>query len=383
MMYTLQNEKCANCGACVNACPVAAIRVNSQDVFYNMVIDNDICIRCGKCVQVCPIQHNDFEMNVREAYWGYHKNKHILRKSSSGGAFAALTHVVLKKGGVVFGAAYEDDLSVMIRSSMDVPVEAFYKSKYVESLVGDSFQQAKCILNQGRIVLYSGTPCQIAGLRSFLGKEYSNLYTCDFTCGGMPSHKMYKEHLAELEYRYGEKAKKVDFRPKTYGWSTHAIQIDFENGRKYVSPAILDSYFSTFLLKNVNVRDYCYQCKFSKQHMSDVTLADFWKYRTLIRKRPPEKGVSLVLANTEKGSSLLDETKEEMDLFALSVEDAIYNIREKSYTEEHMKLRREFLSCYSQHGLKKASNVIGMHKKHEAVVIQVKSVMKGILSKLT
>ena len=256
-------DKCSNCGACLNVCPTRAIYINSDGLFYEPKVRESECVGCGKCINVCPVNNNSVGLGVISATWGYHKDKEIVEKSSSGGVFFALANSILSNGGVVFAAGFDkDSRTVKIYCTDEIPLEKLLRSKYTESLVGDSFKKAKEYLDKGKKVLFCATPCQISGLKKYLGHDYDDLYTCDFACGGLSSHRLYNKYLDFLEGKYKSKVSKVNFRPKIYGWNIHAIKVDFENGQKYTMPAIVDPYFSGFIAKHVNTREYCYFGRF-------------------------------------------------------------------------------------------------------------------------
>ncbi len=353
-------DKCSNCAACVNVCARRAITVEEEGTFYSLHVNESLCNDCGACVKVCPVADVPRAYDVRQAWWGKHADDRVVEQSSSGGAFTAMADYVLRQNGVVFGACFDDDYqNVVIKSTEEVPLAALRKSKYVESLVGESFQEAKQYLREGRMVLFCGTPCQIAGLRRFLGKDYENLYTCDFSCGGTSSHGMYRVHLAELSRRYRSDIAHVDFRPKTYGWNVHALRVDFQNGKTYKMPAHLDPYCFGFVGKHLNTREYCYECRFEEHHESDVILADFWKYPTLIGKPHDNTGISLLLTNSEKGDRLLEAIRSDMVLEPLKTEDGSYNIRQRTYSEDFMNKRRQYLDAFEKSGLREANKAMG------------------------
>ena len=228
-------DRCANCGACVNICPCDAIIVEADGLFYTPKVDANVCVDCARCVQVCPVNQS-FEGNRPiSAFAGWHKEKQIVLASSSGGVFYGLAQSVIAESGVVYSAAYSDDCkTVVFASSDDVPLRSMMKSKYVESLVGPSFRLIRGALEAGRKVLFCGTPCQCAGLRLFLGREYDSLLICDFACGGLPSHKIYEVYLKNLEEKYRSPVQSVDFRPKTHGWKRYALRIQFANGKERI-----------------------------------------------------------------------------------------------------------------------------------------------------
>ena len=276
--------KCSNCGACYNVCPGSAISVKSDCLFYTVEVDKDKCIDFGICRKVCPVNSPQSKQNVISSYGGHSIDADIVKNSSSGGAFYELANVVLADNGVVYAAAYSDDYrKVTFKSTDEVPLEALMKSKYVESYIGLSFQKIKTELDTGREVMFCGAPCQVAGLKKYLGKGYQNLLTCDFSCGGMPSHTMYKEYLSHIEKKLKSPIASVDFRPKVYGWQLHTVKITAKNGKKYIKPAIQDPYFHSFVISHVSTRDYCHQCEFAENHYSDIILADFWKFRSASR----------------------------------------------------------------------------------------------------
>lgn len=345
--------QCANCGACCNVCPRDAIRVDSDGLFYDPKVDASLCIDCSRCVEVCPV-NGTFEGNEpRSACAGWHEQEQIVLGSSSGGAFYGLGQSVLAEGGVVFSAVYDDDCkTVRLASSDDVPIERMMKSKYVESLVGLSFRGVRRALEDGRRVLFCAAPCQCAGLRSYLDRDYDDLLICDFACGGMPSHQIYQTYLHALEEQYGAAVQSVDFRPKTHGWKRYALRIRFSNGKERLRLGTEDAYLGSFLHGKRTVRDYCLDCKFAACRASDITIADFWLHEKLSSLRN-ENGISLILCNTAKGERAVDALRAQFRLEALDVEAASYNNRvEASDQQKHN--RAVFLSAYRESGLEAA-----------------------------
>ena len=185
-------SKCANCGACYHVCPVSAITLDTQGLYYTLKVDENKCVDCGKCVQICPVNSPVKTQSLRCAVGGFHKRKEVVDQSSSGGAFYALANSVLERGGIVFGAAFSDDFRSVVCADTDhVSLSRLQKSKYVESRVDGAFANVRQALETGREVLFSGTPCQVAGLKRYLNHEYNNLFTCDFSCGGLPQERVF------------------------------------------------------------------------------------------------------------------------------------------------------------------------------------------------
>lgn len=220
-MRILDNmESCYGCGACFNACPTGAVSMKENvEGFMEPVIDAEKCIACGKCRQVCPSVNCQYPNNPEPDIYAFSAEEKLLYDSSSGGIFTFLAENVLKKGGYVAGAAYDDKFRVNHIIIHDIEeLDLLRRSKYLQSSTGDTFQRVKELLEEGRYVLYSGCPCQIAGLLRFLGKDYDKLYTVDVLCHGIPSPKLFQEHLCN-SYGGVEKIEDVEFRSRE-GWGT-------------------------------------------------------------------------------------------------------------------------------------------------------------------
>ena len=376
---------CSNCGACYNICPVDAICVREDGLFYEVAVDDDKCIRCGLCKKVCPVNTPENRQQVQAAYGLIHNNADIVKVSSSGGAFSAMADYVLSKRGVVFGAVYADDgKSVEIHSTETRSLDDLRRSKYVESKVGNSFREVKSVLTTtpDQLVLYCGAPCQIAGLKRYLGKDYENLITCDFSCGGMPSHKMYAEYVSSIEKKLGSPIKDVNFRPKTYGWLHHAIQITGANGKRYRKLAIADTYFSCFIGTNYHhssTRDYCMHCDFADNHYADVILADFWKYQTASNIQNDDTGISLIVTNSAKGERIIKEISKNVALTILDKDKACYNLVKKNFSDEVIQRRAAFIEEVEQKGFVAVAKTL---KLSNPLKFKVKRVIKKLIGRV-
>lgn len=343
-------SKCSNCGACYNICPVQAINVATDDLFYQVKVDAEKCIECGLCKKVCSVNTPQKKQNLFNAYAAVNCDAEVVKKSSSGGAFSAIADLCLAQGGVVYGAAYSDDCRIVeMKSTSEVALSELRRSKYVESKVGNSFRQVKENLDQQKMVLYCGAPCQIAGLKRYLGKEYDNLITCDFSCGGMPSHKFYWDYLDNVEKELHSTIINVNFRPKIYGWARHAVQIAAVNGKKYSRNSQNDPYFHCFIDKHISVREYCYDCAFTNNHYSDLILADYWKCNES-KVINNDSGISLILSNSPKGENIIRQLGKEMSITVLDLERASYNLYERKSNPEFMEKRKLFLEECRKNG---------------------------------
>lgn len=352
-MNILDLQQCSNCGACYNICPKGAISVNEDGVFYTPTVDCNLCIDCSLCARVCPVNQKLEGYQPIYACAGWHKDNGVVLDSSSGGVFYGIAQNILSEGGVVFAAVYSDDYkTVRFASSDEMPLDKMLKSKYVESLVGLSFQKIKKELETGRPVLFCGTPCQVAGLHSYLGTVYDHLIMCDFACGGLPSHTIYREYISEVENKYHSTAQYVDFRPKTHGWKRYALQIKFENGKEYLRLGTEDPYLRSFLYGKYTVRDYCMDCKFPECHVSDITIADFWLHEKLSSLKN-EDGISLILCNTPKGKQVIDHLCDQYLISELDVKKASYN-NCVQVSEQKKANRAAFLRRYEEKGFMSA-----------------------------
>lgn len=370
-------QDCANCGACSSICPTGAITVKEAGLFYAPTVDQKLCINCGKCVHVCPVNRNLSPSRILGSYAAVHRNQEVVAKSSSGGAFSAIAEWMIQQGGTVYGAAFsEDHRRVLTESTDSVSLEQLRRSKYVESLIGDSFKEIRERLSHGEKILFCGTPCQVAGLKSFLGTDTPGLLTCDFLCGGLPSHLLYHEYIDDLEQKYRSQVQKVNFRPKSYGWREYAVKIVFENQKTYLRQAGLDPYLSAFLRGKLNVRDYCLRCKFPSCRQSDIVLGDCWSYSKIIHKQDDDTGISIVIANTEKGRGVLEKIKDSIRLLPIEAEQAAYTLSCNKLSGEDLIKREHYLKECISNGVIEAGQKYSVSKGVHALKIHLRGVVK-------
>lgn len=312
----MNRSKCSGCCACVNVCPKLCISMElDQEGFYYPVVDEQKCVKCGLCEKTCKLTKSLKSENNPVAYACYNSDEKIRIKSSSGGMFTIFAEIILDSGGIVFGAAFDSDLSVHhICVDNKEDLHKLRGSKYVQSFIGESYKQAKEFLKSGRPVLFSGTPCQIAGLHQYLGDKYDNLYTVDIICHGVASLKVWKAYLEYLEKIHKNKvdvAKYPSFRSKKQGYLDYGMEVYFENGVMYNETISSDKFMGLYLTNRI-LRPSCYRCDFKGvKRNSDITLADFWGVDKLMPKMFDNKGTSLVLVNTLKGNKLFEEAKAE------------------------------------------------------------------------
>lgn len=308
-------NKCTGCGACCEVCPKGAIKIVEINGFLYPLIDKSMCVNCNLCENVCP-QNKKYNGNIKVAYYGNSKDLEIIKKSSSGGVFFELCKYVIKNHGVVVAPGMKKDLLERIIYDK---IEDIYKfalgSKYFQCEPFLKYKEIKSKLDDGILVLYSGTPCQIVALKSYLKKEYTNLITQDIICHGVASPTVFRKYLKSIAKK--QNVSKVSFRDKSKGWNLFSMSIDYGKNKKYKKLHTKDSFFYLFL-RNKILRESCYNCEFkSTNRASDITLGDFWGY-TKVTKKDNDTGVSLILVNTEKGKNIID--KLEIDKETLSGE---------------------------------------------------------------
>lgn len=306
-------EDCVGCCGCQQICPKSCISmIKDEQGFLYPQIDEALCIECRLCEKVCPINHQDTPQKPIKNYAAKHRNEEVRLKSSSGGVFSAIAEYVLSEEGVVFGVKFNENwLAIHSYTESYNDLYLFRGSKYMQSHIGSSYLDCQTFLKQGRKVLFTGTPCQVAGLKNFLRKEYDNLLTVDFICHGVPSPMIWKDFLNKEineSLKLDQPSSQIDsinFRDKRNGWEEYGLSIKSE-GKEYYNPISTNQYMHGFL-KNLYLRPSCYKCpsKEGKSH-SDITLADFWDYQNVYTFLKDSNGISWVMVNSDKGFNILN-----------------------------------------------------------------------------
>lgn len=302
-------KRCYGCGACENICPFGAVSVKEDaSGFLKAVIDKEKCTDCGKCLTVCPQIINSFENTAQPECYGAWAEDNIRCKCASGGIYTAIAREMIQRGGWIAGVVWKKDFRTgFILTKTEEELDRIGGSKYVQSAMGKTYLQIREKLEKGEQVLFSGCPCQVAGLFSFLGKKYDGLYTIDLICHGVSSSKVLVKYLQD-EYDY-PKIERIDFRDKTvFGWSTE-MNVYFTDDVPIRKRASEDSFYKAFL-NNMCLNSVCEECQFSKlPRQGDISLGDFWNIEKYDPGLNDRKGTSLVLINNEKGEQLFHDCK--------------------------------------------------------------------------
>ncbi|MBR4909258.1 MAG: Coenzyme F420 hydrogenase/dehydrogenase, beta subunit C-terminal domain [Acidaminococcaceae bacterium] len=298
-------QDCSGCSACASVCPKNCIEMRADEQGFRYPhVNYEECVHCGLCDQVCEKAAKGVVSETIPKGYGACANDQKLRfGSSSGGIFTLLAEKVLEENGIVVGAAFSDDFRSVRHVVVDSPngLAALRGSKYLQSNIGDSFKKVKEYLQNGRNVLFSGTPCQVAGLKAYLKKDYENLLCVDIVCHGVPSAGVWAKYCNEIENGLGGKIDKVNFRHKKFGWADYAVSVSLKGGKDLFLFKNEDPYIRLFL-NDYSLRPSCYHCNHKGiNRKSDITLADFWDVKKLLPEVSDGKGTSLLLVHSEKG----------------------------------------------------------------------------------
>ncbi len=310
MNIYLNNDKsnCCGCGACVNVCPRNAISMHSDEYgFAYPHIDQATCVECNLCVKACEkVNKNESGMPLK-AFAASHKNKQIAHKSSSGGVFSALAQHFLDNGGAVCGCIFDDKLNAIhICTEKESDFLRIRKSKYLQSDVGLIYRDVKKRLSQGQLVLFTGTPCQVAALYAVVGKGYDNLTTMDLICHGVPSQLLFNQFIKYLEKRYKTTIVSFDFRSKKYGWPRFTMEFTDSRQRTFNIGKAQEFYMPSFTGGNI-IRESCLSCKYAcANRIGDITIGDLWGYEKLNLNLNTTKGTSVFTINTPNAEKWLE-----------------------------------------------------------------------------
>lgn len=325
MIKIADPKDCCGCTACASICAHDAITMEPDALgFLYPKVDESKCVECGLCEKVCQFNdHYDCSLNLKEpiAYAARHKDIDEVMKSRSGAAFVAISDYILEQGGVVYGAGYKDHFRVVHkRATNKEERDEFRGSKYVQSDLTGVFRQVKEDLRNGLTILFSGTPCQTSGLNAFVGKRLrEKLILVDIVCHGVPGPFLWRDYLAFIEKKQGDTISVVNFRDKElFGWTAHKESYKFKMGGKKMT-------FTYLFYKHIMFRHSCEVCHFTNTHRpSDITLADFWGWENNVPEMNVDnKGISLVLLNTEKGKIIFEQARKSLDARQVNLESSL------------------------------------------------------------
>lgn len=388
MIKITDKAQCCGCTACASICPKKAIVMEEdEEGFLYPLVDIEKCINCGICDKACQ-NINGYKKSATElAYAVRNKSVDILNNSTSGGAFYAFASNIVNRGGSVYGAIFGEGFEV-VHSEINEKekLEEFCGSKYVQSYLGNTFSEIKQKLKNGKFVLFSGTPCQVAGLNNYLSEEYDNLFTVEVICHGTPSPLLWKKYLEYQEKKYGSTPKSIAFRKKTYGYHSGTMEIVFESGKKYTGSARVDYMLKSFF-SEIASRYSCYTCIHKgNERSADISIYDCWNANKLIENfTDDDKGYTNVLINTEKGKALFNAVKEDFEYYAVDRVKAIKYDGKMVFLQPLMnEYRNEYYKSLCETGLENTVKRYINVKKKDLIIEKSKKVFykMGLFDKI-
>lgn len=337
-------------------------------------IDDSKCINCGLCLKKCDFNNKKPQANNSfNAYSLIINDKDVLKRSTSGGAFSALTDVVLNNDGSVVGAVMDKDFSVRhIASSNRSDRDRMRGSKYVQSATFGIYTRVKNLLLDKRDVLFSGTPCQCAALNSFLGREYENLIIVDFLCHGVPNNRIFKDHIEYLNRYYKAQASGFSFREKIYGWDSYNSIVYLSNGQ--TKARLVNQVYYSFFQRNLSLRLSCFNCPYRSLHRpSDFTIADFWGIEKLIGKKNRD-GVSLLLTHSDKANTMMSAIRDKCELVEYPFE-RVANRISTSPTKPNVRIN-DFWKAYNEKGYNEIARLFFNNSLNSNIRFEIRKIAK-------
>ena len=379
MIQIIDKNNCCGCEACVQVCPKGCIDFTMDtEGFYYPHVNVDDCVSCGMCEKVCPMLNPCGKQKSISVYGAFNKNEEVRKHSSSGGIFTLLAEKVLDDGGVVFGAKFDKNWDVVYAPVFNKKDLCLLRgSKYVQARVGNNYKLCKEYLDHNRKVLFTGTPCHISGLLHFLRRDYDNLLTCDVFCHGVPSPGVWNRYLSEVAGKGRDTIERIDFRNKKSGWKNYSVVIKTQSNTLR-APYRENPYMRAFL-NDLILRPSCYSCKSKEgRSHSDITIADFWGIEHLHPEIDDDKGISLVLLNTNKGVAFF-ETIESHYVFASFLPSAVEYNPAYIYSAELNKNREVFFRGLADNT---SMEIIVNKALHKSTIIRLKIFVRRIIAKL-
>lgn len=345
MIEIADKSKCSGCSACYSVCPKNCISmIEDEEGFLYPKVNKDDCIICGLCEKVCPLEeHNNKKNGVVSSYIVQNKDKEVLLQSTSGGGFTPIAEYVLSQNGVVFGVEMASDNFVIRHTKVEKKEELlkFRSSKYVQSYVGDTFKDAKNELENSRMVCFSGTPCQIQGLKNYLKRDYENLITVDVVCRGVPSPGMWKDYVEKLQQV--DKVQEIVFRDKGFGYQYSTMKVKYANGSVKRNGIESDQWLRMFF-SGMSLRPSCPTCNFrTTDRCSDFTIWDCFNVSDLTNALDETKGATRMLIHTQKGMLVFDEIKSSFNFVEAPTNVVAKGIKETFFLNKN---RNNFISDY-------------------------------------
>ena len=375
MKQVLEKSRCTGCTACINICPKGAITmVEDTDGFKYPVINQDKCINCGLCVKTCPVLNTKENESLNKCHVGYNKSEEVRSNSSSGGIFSLIANYILEQKGIVIGAAFnkENELKhIAIEKTKDL--NKLMGSKYLQSDLTDIFKYIKDNIKD-RKILFVGTPCQVGGLKAFIKNDYNNLICVDLVCHGVPSPKLFKKYIEELENENG-KLLNYNFRDNSTGWDTYSNTATFKE--KTITEDRKQSKYMKLFLSDVALRQSCFNCNFKLGNKySDITLGDFWGIKNHYPEMYNKSGVSAIIINTEKGNELFNNINKDIEYKECKLEEILSGNPSLKISGKEPKTRNNFFKELDNLSI---SDLTKKYQKKISLLSKIKRKIKSLI----
>lgn len=376
-LNTLNKAECCGCSACQQICSHNAIEMRpDKEGFIFPVKDLSACVNCGLCEKVCSFCSPQYKNSTLGVYAAMEKSESLRSQSSSGGLFFAIAKSIVDRGGIVFGAYMNDEMKVYHTSAENInELKGLRGSKYVQSNLYDTYREIRTQLRSGRLVFFTGTGCQVAGLKSFLIKKYDNLITSDLVCHGVPNQKLFNEHIGYLEHRFKGKVVSYMFRDNKNWGGCESVKILKNRGhyKIYNFPGYSLSPYLYSFMHGMTFRLSCYHCPFAKiPRQGDITLADYWGVAKYFPELNSKSGVSLILINTPRGKEIISEIQNDIIIKKSNIKDASKenkNLVESSVMPE---IRSRIFHLIEAQGYSKIANTIFRPKNYNLLLLKIK-----------
>lgn len=370
----LDTDNCTGCKACLNTCFKDAIIFTEDEYgFTYPSIKQELCVDCGKCVQVCK-RISEVEKRVpKKAFAATNKDAKTLMNSSSGGVFSVLAEYILNSGGLVCGCVYDGELKpIHICTEKHSDFIRMRRSKYVQSDVGTVYREVKKGLEQKRQVLFSGTPCQVAGLNAYLNKKYDNLITIDLVCHGVPPYRIFKEFLNYLENKYKVKIVDFNFRSKKYGWQRFSLEFTDDKGKVKNIGKQQEFYYPAFSHGFI-FRNSCFNCSFAcPERVGDFTIADFWGHEQVELACDKKYGVSICFLNTDLAVEWLPVLSEQLTLDEIDYKTAVAGNTCLRHPTPMGAKREKYLTALKENNIPKIAEAYNRSNRKKIMLERIK-----------
>ena len=375
MEEVISKNKCTGCTACMNICPKGAISmIRDSDGFKYPVIDQDKCINCGLCKRTCPVINNKNNNSINKCYVGYAKDEEIRFNSSSGGIFSIIANYILENNGIVIGASFNNDNKLKhIAITNNKELSKLRGSKYLQSDLDNIFTYIKNNIKDNKI-LFVGTPCQVAGLKSFIKKDFNNLICIDLVCHGVPSPKLFDKYIKELESNNG-KVLNYNFRDNSTGWDNYSNTITFKN--KKITELRKNNNYMKLFLSDIALRNSCYNCnnKLGNKY-SDITLGDFWGINNYYPDMYNKSGVSAIIINTNTGINIFNNINNNIEYKECLLDEIIKGNPSLIRSSKMPNRRNMFFKDIDRLNIKELANKYTNISIYRKVINKIKKLLK-------